>query len=217
MPSTICHVAFAEMVYRILENGMPLSKKEFLSGNLIPDLSLEDKALSHYRKKASVKGLFIPDMKQVEEELLKKQNPIKLGMYSHLYLDERFIEGFLIPSFIWYEPTMKIINPRNGLEWYPEPFFKSGGVYYQAFDEINQMLIKDGYVSMETIFNMPEYLPNTGMPVYDNRQKRTWKKEIIEGYSTKTKKYTGNVFDYYKLVGFMEKEAIELANEILKI
>ena len=180
MPSTVCHVAFAEMVYRILENGMPLSKKEFLSGNLIPDLSLEDKALSHYRKKASVKGLFIPDMKQVEKELLKKQNPIKLGMYSHLYLDERFIEGFLIPSFIWYEPTMKIINPRNGLEWYPEPFFKSGGVYYQAFDEINQMLIKDGYVSMETIFNMPENLPNTGMPVYDNRQEKTWKKEISE-------------------------------------
>ena len=50
MPSTVCHVAFAEMVYRILENGMPLSKKEFLSGNLIPDLSLEDKALSTERK-----------------------------------------------------------------------------------------------------------------------------------------------------------------------
>ncbi len=214
MPGTLCHVAFGEMVYRKLASNMPLNKIEFMSGNLIPDLSAEDKALSHYRKNASVKGLFIPDMKRVEKEL-QKDDSIKLGLYSHLYLDERFIERFLIPSFIWYEPTMKIINPQNGLEWYPGPFFKPGGVYYKAFDEINQMLIKDGYVSMETIFNMPEILPNTGMPVYDNRKKKTWKREIEE-YIAKTDKYTGNVFDYYELVNFMEKTAIEFANEILK-
>lgn len=213
MPGTLCHVAFGEMVYRMLEDVMPLNKLEFMSGNLIPDLCAEDKALSHYRKKASVKGLFIPDMKQVGE-LLKKKNSIKLGMYSHLYLDEKFIEGFLIPSFIWYEPTMTIINPRNGLEWYPETFFRPRGVYYKAFDEINQMLIKDGYVSMETIFNMPDVLPNTGMPVYDNRQEKPWKKEIVE-YFTKNTEYTGEVFNYENLVSFLEITANQLADEII--
>lgn len=214
MPGTLCHVAFGEMVYRKLASYMPLSKKDFLSGNLIPDLSKEDKVLSHYRKKASVKGLFIPDMKRVEKELLTVHNPIRLGMYTHLYLDERFIEGFLIPSFIWYEPTMTIINPRNGLKWTPEPFFKSGGIYYQAFEEINQMLIKDGYVSMETISQMPEILPNTGMPVFDNRQKKPWKQEIEE-YFIKTREYTGDVFDYKSLARFLENTANELADEII--
>lgn len=215
MPGTLCHVAFGEMVYRKLDSNMPLNKIEFLSGNLIPDLSVEDKNLSHYRKKASVMGLFAPDMKRVEKELFV-HNPIKLGMYSHLYLDEKFIEGFLIPSFIWYKPTMTIINPRNGLKWSPGLFFKPKGVYYQAFEEINQMLIRDGYISMETILRMPEILPDTGIPVFDKRQNKPWKKEIEE-YMTTKREYTGDVFDYESLMSFLKETANELADKINKI
>lgn len=215
MPGTLCHIAFGEMVYRKLASNMPLSKIDFMSGNLIPDLSAEDKNFSHYRTEASIMGLFVPDMKQVENELLSVHNPIKLGMYSHLYIDERFIEGFLIPSFIWEKSRMVIINPRNGLEWYPEPFFRQGGTYYRAFAEINQMLIRDGYISMETILNMPEKLPDTGMPVYDKRQERPWKKEIEE-YIAQKIEYTGDVFDYESLVSFLEKTANELADKIKK-
>ena len=213
MPGTLCHVAFGEMVYRKLAPNMPLNKFDFMSGNLIPDLSVEDKKLSHYRKEASVMGLFVPDMKRVEKEL-PVHNSIKLGMYAHLYLDERFIEGFLIPSFIWYKPTMTIINPKNGLKWSPESFFKPNGVYYQAFEEINQMLIRDGYISMETISRMPENLTDTGIPVYDNRQTKKWKKEIEEYMKTK-KEYTGNVFDYESLVSFLKITARQLADEII--
>lgn len=215
MPGTLCHIAFGEMVYRKLDSNMPLNKIEFLSGNLIPDLSAEDKKLSHYRKEASVMGLFVPDMKRVEKELFV-HNPIKLGMYAHLYLDERFIEGFLIPSFIWYKPTMTIINPRNGLKWSPGSFFKLNGVYYQAFEEINQMLIRDGYISMETILGMPEILPDTGMPVFDKRQNKPWKKEIEE-YMTTKREYTGAVFDYESLMSFLKETANELADKINKI
>lgn len=214
MPGTCCHIAFAEMVYRKLSSCMPFQGDEFKSGNLIPDLSTEDKKITHYRKNASIEGLYIPDMKQVEKDLFK-DDPIKLGIYSHLYLDERFIEEFLIPEFIWYKPRMVIINPRNSMEWYPTEFFKPNGIYYKAFDEINKCLIRDGYISMENIKKMPDILPNTGIPVYDNRQEKAWKKEVEE-YITTKREHTGDVFDYEKLVRFMENTSTELARKIIK-
>lgn len=213
MPGKICHMAFAEMVYRKIVSYIPLDKFNFISGNIIPDISIESKKLTHYRKKASIPDLYVPDMKLVEKEFFMKENPIKLGIYAHLYLDERFIERFLIPSFIWNKERMVIENPRNGLEWGPD-FFCKEGKYYEALDEINQMLIKDGYVSKETILGFPEELPNVGVSIYDNRQ-NNWKKEIVESINLNEYTYTGEVFDYYEFVKFMEETAIELIQKII--
>ena len=67
---------------------------------------------------------------------------------------------------------------------------------------------------METISRMPENLTDTGIPVYDNRQTKPWKKEIEEYMKTK-KEYTGNVFDYESLVSFLKITARQLADEII--
>lgn len=215
MPSSLCHLAFGKMVYRKLVSNMPLNKVNFMSGNLIPDLATTDKKLSHYRKKASVYGLFVPDMEQVEKELFILEDSIKLGMYSHLYLDYHFIEEFLIPEFIWDKPRMKIGNPRTGEEWDPEPFFKPDGIYYGAFNEIDQMLIENGYISRKDISELPEILPNTSMEIFDTRQSKSWKTEIEEHLELKDK-YIGKVFDCERLVDFISKTSIEFTNEIIK-
>ena len=215
MPSSVCHLAFGEMVYRKLVSDISINKANFMSGNLLPDLVATDKSLSHYRKKASVYGLFVPDMEQVHRDLFILEDSVKLGMYAHLYLDYHFIEGFLIPEFIWDKPRMKIGNPRTGEEWDPEPFFKPDGIYYGGFNEIDQLLIKKGYVSRKNISELPEILPKTGMEIFDNRKEGAWKTEIEECLELK-EEYIVDVFDCERLVDFIKEISIKLTDEIIK-
>ena len=69
---------------------------------------------------------------------------------------------------------------------------------YGSYTEINQLLLKDKRVSPDTVKELPEILPNTGIPVYDVRREKTWKAEL-EGYLAEKKEYTGDIFDYDRL------------------
>lgn len=214
MPGIFCHLALAEDLYRRLSSSMPVDKTNFMSGNLIPDLAVADKKFSHYRKKASIDGLFVPDMEIVEKEFFVPNDIIKLGIFCHLYLDYYFIEEFLIPEFVWDASRMKIINPRSHIEWDPEPFFMKDGIYYRGYNEINHLLLRDKYVSMKTILELPEILPNTGIEVFDVRREKTWKAELEE-YIIKKEVYTGNIFDYDRLKTCIEKASIHLTKKII--
>lgn len=217
MPGILCHLAFAEKVYRLLSSSsVSIDKVKFMSGNLIPDLAVADKKITHFRKNASIPELFVPDMKRVREEIFTLEDPIKLGIFCHLYLDHCFIEEFLIPEFIWDRPRMKIVNPRNKMEWDPEPFFRqNGGVYYDGFNEINSLLLKDEHISFKTLNELPEILPKTGIEAYDTRREKGLKAELEECIAKK-KEYTGDVFDYEHLMSFIDRKSIEFTAEILK-
>ena len=158
MPGILYHLAFAEEVYRNFSEQMKLDKVNFMAGNLIPDLA-NDKKASHYRKKASVNGFFVPTMESVKKDLFVPSDSVKFGMYCHLYLDYYFIEDFLIPEFIWDTSTMKVINPRNHKEWDVKTFFSHDGMY-GSYTEINDLMLKDGHVSLETVSQIPEILPS---------------------------------------------------------
>ena len=138
MPGILYHLAFAEEVYRNFSEQMKLDKVNFMAGNLIPDLA-NDKKASHYRKKASVNGFFVPTMESVKKDLFVPSDSVKFGMYCHLYLDYYFIEDFLIPEFIWDTSTMKVINPRNHKEWDVKTFFSHDGMY-GSYTEINDLM-----------------------------------------------------------------------------
>lgn len=208
------HDFFAEEVHRQSPPGMISDRIFFLAGNQIPDLAT-DKKLSHYRKEASVKGLWVPDMELVKKDLFVLEDPVKLGMYCHLYLDYHFIEEFLIPEFVWDVKNGKVRKPRNGKEWDAGTFFssKSDSGMYAAYNEINPLLLRDGYISRSTIEEIPELLPNTGIPVFDARREKTWKEEL-EGYLAKPKEYTGDIFDYDRLCDFIKKLAIRFVEEV---
>lgn len=213
MPGILYHLSFAEEVYRKLGTVTHLNKIDFMSGNLIPDLAT-DKKKSHYRKKASVDGFFVPDMKLVKRDLFKPEDPIKFGMYCHLYLDYYFIEGFLISEFIWDVDQMKVINPRNNMHWEVKTFFSQSGMY-GAYTEINQLLIRDGHVPLSTVKEIPEILPNTGLTVFDIRRDKTWKAELKE-YLEQKKDYKGEIFDYDRLWSCIERIATQFVQEFLK-
>ena len=212
MPGILYHLSFAEEVFRKL-SPTSIDKISFMSGNLIPDLAT-DKKVSHYRRNASVNGFFVPDMEQVKKDLFVPNNPIVFGMYSHLYLDYYFIEEFLIPEFIWDTKEMKVINPRNNNQWDVKTFFSHSGMY-GAYTEINQLLVKDGHVSLSTVKEIPELLPNTGIKVFDTRRDKTWKSELKE-YLAQKKDYTGEIFDYDRLWTCIEKIATQFVQDISK-
>lgn len=213
MPGILYHLSFAEEVYRKLAPVMPLDKVTFMAGNLIPDLAT-DKKRSHYRKKASVDGFFVPEMELVRRDLFVPKDSVKFGMFCHLYLDYYFIEEFLIPEFIWDVKTMRVINPRNNKEWDVKTFFSHSGMY-GAYTEINQLLVRDGHVSVSTIEEIPEILPNTGLTVFDARREKTWKAELDE-YLAQKKEYTGEIFDYNRLWSCIERIATQFVDEISK-
>ena len=213
MPGILYHLSFAEEVYRKLAPVMPLDKVSFMAGNLIPDLAT-DKKRSHYRKKASVDGFFVPEMKLVRRDLFVLKDSVKFGMFCHLYLDYYFIEEFLIPEFIWDVETMRVINPRNNKEWDVKTFFSHSGMY-GAYTEINQLMVRDGHVSISTVEEIPAILPNTGLTVFDARREKTWKAELDE-YLAQEKEYTGEIFDYNRLWSCIERIATQFVEEISK-
>lgn len=213
MPGILYHLSFAEEVYRKLAPVMPLDKVSFMAGNLIPDLAT-DKKQSHYRKKASVDGFFVPEMELVRRDLFVPEDSVKFGMFCHLYLDYYFIEEFLIPEFIWDVETMRVINPRNNKEWDVKTFFSHSGMY-GAYTEINQLMVRDGHVSISTVEEIPAILPNTGLTVFDARREKTWKAELEE-YLAQKKEYTGEIFDYNRLWSCIERIATQFVEEISK-
>lgn len=213
MPGILYHLSFAEEVYRKLVPVIFLDKVSFMAGNLIPDLATNKKQ-SHYRKKASVDGFFVPEMKLVKRDLFVPEDSVKFGIFCHLYLDYYFIEEFLIPEFIWDIKTMRVINPRNNKEWDVKTFFSHSGMY-GAYTEINQLMVRDGHVSLSTIKEIPEILPSTGIAVFDTRRDKTWKAELEE-YLAQKKDYTGEIFDYDRLWSCIERIATQFVREILK-
>ncbi len=213
MPGILYHLSFAEEVYRKLGTVMQFDKIDFMSGNLIPDLAT-DKKRAHYRKKASMDGFFVPEIESVKRDLFIPKDPIDFGIYSHLYLDYYFIEGFLIPEFIWDAEEMKVINPRNNICWGVKTFFSNSGMY-GAYTEINQLLLRDGRVSLDTVKEIPEILPSTGIDVFDTRRNKTWKTELEE-YMAQKKHYTGEIFDYDRLWSYIERIATQFVQEFFK-
>ena len=100
-------------------------------------------------------------------------------MFCHLYLDYYFIEEFLISEFIVDVEEMKVINPRNNMHWDVKTFFSNSGMY-GAYTEINQLMVRDGHYPLNTVKEIPEILPNTGINVFDTRRDKTWKAELKE-------------------------------------
>ncbi len=216
MPGILYHLSFAEVVYRkLILNQIMLDKINFMAGNLIPDFT-EDyesgKIKSHYRKKGSLEGCLVPDMELVKRDLCVLNDPIKLGMYAHLYFDYQFIEGFLVPEFIWNVKEDKVINPMNNKEWNKEEFFSYSGLY-GAYTETNQLLVKDGRIALDTLKQIPDILPNTGLEVFDKRRKKTWREELDE-YLLQKKEYTGEILEYNKLWNFIKGTATSFEKEI---
>ncbi|MCI8309588.1 MAG: hypothetical protein HFJ45_05265 [Clostridia bacterium] len=212
MPSILLHLVFAQNVYRELSNkNIKFDRISFMAGNLIPDLAINHQK-SHYWKETFAKGFFTPDMDLVKKDLFVIQDPIKFGLYSHLYLDKHFIEDFLINEFIWDYKKMIVINPRNNMMWNVTDFFSQNGMY-GSYKEISLLLLQNNLISIQTIEEIPEFLPKSGINFFDVRRKKTWKIELYE-YLEEKKVYTGNIFEYNRICNSIQHFSRQFINEI---
>ena len=86
---------------------------------------------------------------------------------------------------------------------------------YGSYTEINQLLVRDGHISLSTVKEIPEILPSTGIAVFDVRRDKTWKAELDE-YLAQKREYTGDIFDFDRLWSYIEKIATQFVQEVLK-
>lgn len=206
MPGILSHELFADKVYRRLADTVFLSKVDFLAGNLIPDLTL-DKSRTHYYIPTGIDGLFIPNMEEAKKNLFDPEDSLKLGMFSHIYLDYYFIKDILLTYFIWDTENNKVINKLNYNELSIKSFFSQSGLY-GFYTKSNQEILSNQLISLITIAAIPSILPNSGLSEFDSRRDKTWRTELNEYLSQKVD-YNGNIFDIQFLWDFIDKMAIQ--------
>lgn len=178
----------------------------FYQGNFIPDMVI-NKSITHmYNQDKS--GILVPDIDKIfyicKPHFDKK---IVIGIYSHLYLDYKFLKEYLIPLFDFDISSNIITNRKTGDIFTKEEFFcsKNTGLY-GAYSSINPMLIQDAKLDIN---NLPNRLEKSGIDIYDLNRSKTTLKEELDGYLAQNIPYTGNILNYNELTDKIKKFAID--------
>ena len=212
MPGLLLHLSFGKMVFNKIGKELNIDKSDFLSGCLIPDMTV-DKKTSHYRVPASITKYLVPDMEKVNNDLLDLNNSLNLGIICHLYLDHHFFENYIFKKYKWENGLVTV--PHSGLKMSEEEFFKSGNGIYKAYGELNHLLLNDGKITKDDLDIISENLPNTSIEVFDNRKEKSWKKELSEYFITETE-YLGQILDYNDVVMLLENLVNPFINSITR-
>ena len=98
MPGFIIHLAEATMLIHYMKKKTdPQWCYEFMMGSLLPDTRLGDeKKFSHFWDEVSMENIArAPKLERFLEKYGHRLNePVVLGYYMHLYLDERYVNGY---------------------------------------------------------------------------------------------------------------------------
>ncbi len=181
MPGFIIHLTEAAMIMNHMETQPDAEwKQEFLLGNLLPDTRLgEDKEISHF---------WSPDGKEniarapklslfLEKYGHRLDEPVILGYYAHLYLDERYVDEYW-PKILTFEDAEGRPEPRRDLihrvelketgEFIPFKDFFSSEYYYGDYTRSNHWLVDKYHIQP------PKYrfLENLNMDEVDASQLR---------------------------------------------
>lgn len=210
MPGLLLHLAFGKMIYDKIGNNYNIDKSDFLSGCLIPDMTVDKKA-SHYRVPASITKYLVPDMERVKNDLLDLNNSLYLGIYCHLYLDHHFFENYIFKKYRWENGYVTV--PHSGYILSETEFFKSGNGIYKAYGELNHLLLRDKKITNDDLSIIKEYLPNTKIDIFDIRREKTWKNELNE-YLTTENEYLGQILDYNDVILLLENLTDMFINNI---
>ena len=126
MPSIAAHMVVA----KLLEEKLGFKSIEFIKGNLLPDIiDIKD---SHHKIKG--KYYFIPDLEYFKNTL-DLSNDLYLGYYTHLLLDQYFLEEFV---------------PNNISNF--DVF--SNGIIYQEYTNINYLLVNKYHLDVEYLLTI---------------------------------------------------------------
>lgn len=209
MPGLLLHLTFGKMIYDKIGEKIDIDKADFLSGCLIPDMTIDKKA-SHYRVPASITKYLVPDMDKAQMDLLDINNSLCLGIYCHLFLDFHFFENYIFKYYKWENGYVTV--PHNGYILNEEEFFERNGIY-SAYGELNQLLLDDKKINYEDLEIIPEILPNTNIDIFDARRAKSWRMELYEYFITENE-YSGKFLDYNSVISLLEELANVFINNI---
>lgn len=212
MPGFLYHFACSEY---ILKNRLDLqdsaNREAFLLGSLIPDLA-RDKEQSHFRQ-LHASGWEVPDLNQAKRLLFSRLSPLLLGCYCHIFLDHYFITTHLSKRYILVF-NGRVIDFYHDRIYESNVFLSSKGLY-GAYSAGNALLVKDNLLP-DNFLDLPEKVPFTGVPVFDDRNKRNWRQEV-KHYLSSPKQGNFDTFTPKELEEITLKGAELFLNEIEKL
>lgn len=162
MPGYIMHMAEANLILnQIGKEKDEQWKRLFIAGNLLPDTKKKlEKITSHFWAPDTVEDMAIaPDL----ELFLNKyrgmlHDPIVLGYYAHLYLDERFVNVYWKDMVSFYDDFGNIKRKKrditraeikkNGQIVSREQFF-SAEYYYGDYSKLNNYFVDKYCIELE--------------------------------------------------------------------
>ena len=201
MPGLLLHLSFGKMIYEKIGVKYNIDKSDFLSGCLIPDMTV-NKKVSHYRVPASITKYYVPEMERVKTDLFDLNNSLKLGIYCHLFLDYHFFESYIFKKYKWENCFVTV--PFSKVTLSEDEFFKSGNGIYAAYGELNHLLLNDEIITCEDLDIIPEILPNTNIEIFDKRREKSWKAELNE-YLSNENEYSGEILDYNQVISLLDE------------
>ncbi|MDO4941814.1 MAG: hypothetical protein Q4E73_03105 [Lachnospiraceae bacterium] len=154
MPGYIMHMAEANLILNEIGKDKDEQwKRLFIAGNLLPDTKKkQEKVTSHFWAPDTLGDMAIaPDL----ELFLNKyrgmlHDPIVLGYYAHLYLDERFVNIYWKDMVSFYDDLGNIQKKKkditraeikkNGQIVSRDQFF-SGEYYYGDYSKLNRYFV----------------------------------------------------------------------------
>lgn len=199
MPGLLLHLTFGNMIYNKIGKEINLDKRDFLSGCLIPDMTV-DKKTSHYRVPASITKYLVPDMERVKKELFDINNSLYLGIYCHLYLDYHFFENYIFKKYKWENGFVTV--PHSNYTLSETDFFDRSGIY-TAYGELNRLLLNDKKITNSDLDIIDEILPNTNIEFFDKRKEKSWKQELNEYFITENE-YSGKILEYSEVISLLQ-------------
>lgn len=201
MPGTLFHLVFANMVRDELKQQNLISDDiEFYCGNLIPDMAVP-KGRAHYERMTKIEGVYSPNIETVKEIYLNANN-VSMGIYTHLFLDNFFIERGLLRWLKFY-PEKNLVCKRSKPEMlytYEQVFGKRG--IYGDYTKMNPLILNLGLVKVSTIESIPEILPMVGIEEMDCRKEKTWKQELHGFFREEVDNY--GILDFNEILNLLE-------------
>ena len=130
MPGFILHLAQATMLMEYMcEKPSAGWTYEFLMGSLLPDTRLGiEKKFSHFWDEACMENIArAPKLERFLEKYGHRLGePVILGYYAHLYLDERYVNAYW-PTILEFQDMNGQAEPRK--DYIHRVWLKQKGVY----------------------------------------------------------------------------------------
>lgn len=214
MPDIVYHLIFANEIVKILYNTKDIQYNspvmDFISGNLIPDFTTDN---SHFKVPSnSMPKIYVPDLDKAQSVIFNNCfDPIRLGLYAHLYLDYYFVEDILFNYLVWGFSFKN--NPNSRTNWQCGDFLaninEKSIVYTKYTKSLHMLLERSGIVPI-ILNSFSLDLPSTGIPLFDNRNSNNWKIMLYE-YLNENTLDTKDVFNY----NIIYKKIVRLANNFV--